>query len=427
MITKPKNRYNLVGTAYSCTFGEMLKVLHPSCGVGTGYSCTETKGHKVHLFTSKRPAFTLAEVLITLGVIGVVAAVTMPTLLTNVQERINKEKVRTVKYKLTQATDKMKALDKIGNYDSTKAFVDELKKHLSIAKICENNELAKCWPSEKIYTVDGEQNVSGITTGSAMTALAVGSKNRTTMGIVTGDGVPMILVYAKNCLPLDPAKSYTWSVVDGKPETNASTNCISAIFDINGAKGPNRIGQDVRTLNSLYGYKLLTAQTMKYDDCKKQKHNLGINQCCTTCKNSQSDLDYYAGAVKACHDIGLHLPSMQTLANLAGAVYGRTDISTYTLIMKNGYQDSNGVVWPDCTKFPWGASRLALSNVICVDGSSIPVDGNTSIPSNLRYGYFWSSSEASASTAFGRNVDVSYSGWNMDDRWYAFVPLCVGD
>ena len=48
-------------------------------------------------------AFTLAEVLITLGVIGVVAAVTMPTLVTNIQEKARKEQVRTVKYKLTKA------------------------------------------------------------------------------------------------------------------------------------------------------------------------------------------------------------------------------------------------------------------------------------------------------------------------------------
>ena len=415
-------------------------------------TCTETKGHKVH-HTLKAPlllagegcgscptgltatgegrtqnAFTLAETLITLGVIGVVAAVTMPALVTNVQERINKEKVRTVKYKLTQATDKMKALDKIGNYDSTKDFVEELKKHMSIAKVCENDKLAECWPSEKIYTVDGEKNVSTLKTGADLTALAVGSKNRTTMGIVTGDGVPMILVYAKTCAPLDPAKSYTWSVVDGKPETNASTNCISAIFDINGAKGPNKIGQDVRTLNSLYGYKLYTAQSMKYDDCEKRKHDLGINECCLACKNSHGDADYWAGAVKVCHDIGLHLPSMQTLANLAGAIYGRTDISTYTLIMKNGFEDSNHNIYADCHDYPWGEFQLKISNVICVDGASIPTDTeDTAMPANLRSGTFWSSTEVSASTAQRRSIDSRYSNWFTDGRWIELVPLCVGD
>lgn len=35
--------------------------------------------------SQKLNAFTLAEILITLGVIGVVAAVTMPTLVTNIQ------------------------------------------------------------------------------------------------------------------------------------------------------------------------------------------------------------------------------------------------------------------------------------------------------------------------------------------------------
>ena len=42
-----------------------------------------------HLRTAKkRVAFTLAEVLITLGIIGVVAALTLPALLTNIQSRV---------------------------------------------------------------------------------------------------------------------------------------------------------------------------------------------------------------------------------------------------------------------------------------------------------------------------------------------------
>ena len=173
----------------------------------------------------------------------------------------------------------------------------------------------------------------------------------------------MILVYAKNCIPLDPAKSYTWSVVDGKPETNATTNCVSAIFDINGAKGPNKIGQDVRTLNSLFGYRRFTATAMSKADCEKNKDRLGINACGV-------ETDYWAGAVKACADIGLHLPSMQTLANLAGARYGRTDIGVHTLIMRNGYGG-----YPDCHEYYNTHDyngRKAISDIICVDGASIP-------------------------------------------------------
>ncbi|MBE7709801.1 MAG: type II secretion system protein [Cyanobacteria bacterium SIG32] len=42
-----------------------------------------------HLITSKRQAFTLAEVLITLAIIGVVAAMTIPTLITNFEKKAN--------------------------------------------------------------------------------------------------------------------------------------------------------------------------------------------------------------------------------------------------------------------------------------------------------------------------------------------------
>ena len=62
-------------------------------GVAEGYSCVETKGHKFHhtsqsssprlekhVFSHYKKGFTLAEVLITLGVIGVVAAVTLTSI-----------------------------------------------------------------------------------------------------------------------------------------------------------------------------------------------------------------------------------------------------------------------------------------------------------------------------------------------------------
>ena len=181
----------------------------------------------------KLKAFTLAEVLITLGVIGVVAAVTMPTLVTNVQNKVRKEQVRTVKYKLTKATDKMKSLGKIGPYDApaTKNFVNELKKHMTIAKVCDSGNLSECWPSETVNIHTAENvltptSISTLTKGTDLKALALGSGGEDTVGIVTGDGVPMLLVYSPKCEALDEVKTSTWSVEDGKPVTNATTNCI---------------------------------------------------------------------------------------------------------------------------------------------------------------------------------------------------------
>ena len=362
--------------------------------------------------------FTLAEVLITLGVVGIVAAMTLPTVMTNVNERIRKEQVRTVKYKLTQATDKMKSLGLIGAYATTEDFVNELRKHLKIAKVCDNQHLDKCWPTESISTPDGEVKVRTLTTGAKIKALALGTASTRTVGIVTGDGVPMILAYSPICNALSPEKTYLWSTVDNKPETNATTNCISAVFDINGAKKLNRIGTDVRTLNSLFGSKQYAATAISKDECNRLKSRLGINGC-------YYDTDYWAGAVKKCHDIGMHLPSMQTLAVIAGAKYGRTDIGTYTLIMRNDYHSDTYQSTGNCLDFfkTNGSYRLSTSDVICVD--TLPNGVNSSIASLA--GHFWSSAEVSASTARTRDIYFALSTWYSHGREGNAVPLCVGD
>ncbi len=366
----------------------------------------------------QKSAFTLAEVLITLGVVGIVAAMTLPTVITNVNERIRKEQVRTVKYKLTQATDKMKSLGLIGPYATTEDFVNELRKHLKIAKVCDNQHLDECWPTESISTPDGEVKVKTLTTGAKIKALALGTAATRTVGIVTGDGVPMILAYSPICNALSPEKTYLWSTVDNKPETNATTNCISAVFDINGAKKLNRIGTDVRTLNSLFGSKQYAATAISKDECNRLKSRLGINGC-------YYDNDYWAGAVKKCHDIGMHLPSMQTLAVIAGAKYGRTDIGTYTLIMRNDYHSDTYQSTGNCLDFfkTNGSYRLSTSDVICVD--TLPNGVNSSIASLA--GHFWSSAEVSASTAQTRDIYFALSTWYSHGREGNAVPLCVGD
>ena len=54
-------------------------------------------------FSLKRPAFTLAEVLITLGIIGVVAAMTMPSLITNYRKKQTVVQLKKVYSELSQA------------------------------------------------------------------------------------------------------------------------------------------------------------------------------------------------------------------------------------------------------------------------------------------------------------------------------------
>ena len=251
------------------------------------------------------------------------------------------------------------------------------------------------------------------------------------MGIITADGTPMILVYSPNCTPLDAERTYSWSTIDNKPETNATTNCISMIMDINGNKKPNRFGKDVRTLNSFFGAEETTSYTsLSFDECDQWKDKLGIKEC------RPGGDDAWAGAVKYCYEKGLHLPSTQTLALAAGAKYGRTDITPNTVISTRKFAKDNwtGADYQGLTceqiwkKAGWGAS----DQIICVgDDDTTTIVGATPTqviqPALALSGSYWSASESSATSALKRYFSDDYSRWGYDGRNYKYRVLCLGD
>ena len=390
---------------------------------------------------NKYLGFTLAEILITLGVVGVVAAVTLPTLVTNIQEQVRREQVRTVKYKLTKATEKMNSLGLIGHYDTTMDFVNELKKHMSIAQICDSGELDKCWPTEKINAYqNGSKILSGFSvkdlkTGVKIKALALGTKNSETVGIVTGEGIAMLIVYSPKCSGFDEAKQYIWTVENGKPVTNATTNCISAIFDINGAKGPNRIGIDVRTLNSLFGAtEIGVPEGLSFEECKKIKTKYAIKNCCQYCDTGGGDR--WANSIVQCAKLGLHLPNMATLANIANARYGTTQIGPYTVYVGSEHSYSKSGDCVGVLRKNYGENFIKICDNIICNASGI-TDKDSSLneeSSNVStiVDTYWSNlegySDSLSSTAYRRHFTWQFSYWYTNGRSADWIKaLCVGD
>ena len=96
----------------------------------------------------KRIAFTLAEVLVTLGVIGVVAAMTLPTVIKNYQKKVAATKVKSAYSQLLQAVQRSEAdNDEIKGWDfsttSTKTFMEKyLEPYFKGMTLCTN--LEKC-------------------------------------------------------------------------------------------------------------------------------------------------------------------------------------------------------------------------------------------------------------------------------------------
>ena len=102
----------------------------------------------------KRAAFTLAEVLITLGIIGVVAALTMPALIANYQDKVAVTRLKKVYSILSQAYQKAYyeygeptnwGLTDIGtsgsdkDYQSSLTLFNVLGKGLTLSKTCGQN------------------------------------------------------------------------------------------------------------------------------------------------------------------------------------------------------------------------------------------------------------------------------------------------
>ena len=163
-------------------------------------------------------AFTLAEVLITLGVIGVVAAMTMPTLIKHYQqhETVNRLKeTYSILYNAVRMSETENGLLEsweipnsswgASTYTSGKVFFEQyLKPYIKVAKECKykSNE---CWADE--YTRPNGANNAYFSASSNYT-----------YGIVLANG----------------------SVVGFWPQGTA----CQVYIDLNGKKGPNKHGKD---------------------------------------------------------------------------------------------------------------------------------------------------------------------------------------
>ena len=346
----------------------------------------------------RKAAFTLAEVLITLGIIGVVAAMTLPVFISNVQGRIQAKRVENINQKLSKVTDKMAVQSGLIGYPDTMAFVQEMKKHMSIAKVCDNSHLAECWGTTEVDV--GKDKPWEISKTKTAKTLKIGEPDNwaDTVGIVTADGTPMILSYDKNC-NFDPNNAgLQYNQSSGKSN---SLVCLSGVFDWNGGARPNKLGDDVITLGMASGLgnncafevngtcytAPFTPKPLTKAECEAQKDNLGIKGC-------SYNTDYWAGAVKQCGGIS-KMPTAAQLAELASQLYvGNPSIVEYQ--NKDNIQfDSNSST----------AKALGLTPDF----------------------YLWSGEESSSGYAYYRTFYATSSGMYLDNRFYNKQAVCLGD
>ena len=179
----------------------------------------------------KISGFTLAEVLITLGIIGVVAAMTMPTLMNSTQGAQYKAAYKKALSALSQAVTLNVALDEWSFADldtDDYTLANMLSARMNVVRTaCQSGCPEK---SSEIKNAKGDATYS-VSVGTAgalqdMTAGVIAEGNTT---LFFNDGI---------MFSYDPAKATHCTMADG-----AEANKCYGFIDVNGIKAPNRVVQ----------------------------------------------------------------------------------------------------------------------------------------------------------------------------------------
>jgi len=211
-----------------------------------------------------RSAFTMAEILLSLTIIGVVAAITLPSLTGNINERTWNTQRKALYARMSQAIALMPALNGFGTLtegDSSTSAVDTaaetfitsgLAKVLKINNICDSEHLEDCGIASNINTTGSavpvpenwsDLNPSMISDSSSN----LGSHsmiNSNAAAFETANGESIIVYYNSACRGDNFAENESYLI---EPYV-----CANLIYDLNGNKGPNTLGKDIGFMTIFY-------------------------------------------------------------------------------------------------------------------------------------------------------------------------------
>lgn len=271
-----------------------------------GFPLAEGATHVNSPQTKAKFGFTLAEVLITLGIIGVVAAITIPNLIANQQKKAIGSQIAEAQSILTQAVKQYTAdTDEEGSAEfettlSPQAFAEKyFKPYLKIARICTKME-DSCWKTGDFY---GFYNLDGTK-----------YTDHLEYSYVLNNG--MIIGFSK---------------IDG-------TSLMSIIVDVNGQGKRNVLGKDVFVFYPYNSANLCNTGTERYKNIKNGIYPGGFDACGTphAIYSREELLNKEGRILRPCSKAGYTL-------NYGG----RTGLGTAcaAVIFKDGWKISNDYPW----------------------------------------------------------------------------------
>ena len=219
----------------------------------------------------------MAEILLSLTIIGVVAAITLPSLIGNINERAWNTQRKALHARMEQAIAMMPQLNGYGTFvasaqdkpksdNTAQTFITEgLSKVLKINNVCTKDNLADCGVATTYTTLTGGSfNIASANTLFTFNPLFTNSnsddhevnkytnfKNDTdAAAFETQNGETILLYYNPYCqsnktINTPAVGSWSWDHAQ-------QYMCANFVYDLNGNKGPNQVGKDVGYITAIY-------------------------------------------------------------------------------------------------------------------------------------------------------------------------------
>lgn len=216
-----------------------------------------------------KKAFTMAEILLSLTIIGVVAAITLPSLTGNINERLWNTQRKALYARFSQALALMPALNGYGTLaeesssgandgvdTAAETFVTNgLSKVLKINNICDNEHLADCGITTSFTNMAGSKKDMPKTlyelnpgfSYAAFSGESYSAIDTRAAAFETANGENIVAYYNPSC-STEYLSMITFSPYSDIVDFPHKNMCVNFIYDLNGTKGPNTVGKDIGIL-----------------------------------------------------------------------------------------------------------------------------------------------------------------------------------
>ena len=251
----------------------------------------------------------MAEILISLTIIGVIAAITLPALQADINEKTWAIQRKALYSRISQAISVLPSLNGYGigateqetASRATQTFInDGLSKVLKINNICDSANPEKCGMPNIIRNIDNKKKIY---TSNMTTLLGYNSAfsvdytqvntnlhyshpiNTNAAAFETVNGESILVYYNPYCFSSETHAAGSYFI--NQSNYAQAYLCANFIYDLNGKKGPNQMGKDIGFMSAIYSTDSVLAAPLSTLKDGYKKHTEAFSYCTSIDKTTR--------------------------------------------------------------------------------------------------------------------------------------------